>query len=51
MSHITIFDLDDTLYPERSYVLSGFNAVPPPGYDARHRIDTLDHLVDLLEII
>lgn len=27
MSRITIFDLDDTLYPERSYVLSGFRAV------------------------
>ena len=22
-----IFDLDDTLYPERAYVLSGFHAV------------------------
>ncbi len=31
MSHITIFDLDDTLYPERSYVLSGFNAVAKWG--------------------
>lgn len=25
--HAVIFDLDDTLYPERSYVLSGFHAV------------------------
>lgn len=25
--HAVIFDLDDTLYPERSYVLSGFRAV------------------------
>ncbi len=25
--HAVIFDLDDTLYPERSYVLSGFQAV------------------------
>ena len=25
--HAIIFDLDDTLYPERDYVLSGFRAV------------------------
>ena len=26
-SHLLVFDLDDTLYPERDYVLSGFAAV------------------------
>lgn len=25
--HVVVFDLDDTLYPERDYVLSGFSAV------------------------
>jgi putative hydrolase of the HAD superfamily len=29
---ILIFDLDDTLYPERSYVLSGLRAVAEHGY-------------------
>jgi putative hydrolase of the HAD superfamily len=27
MSHIVVFDLDDTLFPEEDYVLSGFRAV------------------------
>ena len=49
---ILIFDLDDTLYPERDFVLSGFRAVARHGEDAfgldvaasfRTMTDILDH--------
>ena len=33
MSMVLIFDLDDTLYDERTYVESGFRAVARWGYD------------------
>ena len=47
---IPIFDLDDTLYPERTYVESGFKSVSAMLYDEyswdqrqsmRHMLDTL----------
>src|SRR5688500_742872 len=36
--HTVVFDLDDTLYPERDFVLSGFAAVDA-WLQANHRID------------
>lgn len=49
MSPILIFDLDDTLYPERSFVQSGFHAVANwlesrYGWDAHTSLDMMNQV-------
>jgi putative hydrolase of the HAD superfamily len=50
MSMILIFDLDDTLYPERSYVDSGFRAVAARLFE-RYEWDAATSLATMNELL
>ena len=43
MRRVVVFDLDDTLFPERQYVLSGFRAVDMWLKEAHGLIGFYDH--------
>lgn len=49
MSVRVIFDLDDTLYPERDYAIGGFRAVSRHFAAAYGAPDTTDEMVSLLD--
>jgi putative hydrolase of the HAD superfamily len=49
MSVRLIFDLDDTLYPERDYAIGGFRAVSRHFTTAYGAPDTTDEMVSLLD--